>query len=709
MNLNHVLKNKLALMLLALVSVCAAPLPAWGQFAVTSNFPTDGATRVDTAATLEFSFNAPLDTSARFPWPPGFYLGLIVIPDTLIGDPDSVALDADLKTVRVHNLHLRRDTRYVIGILGARSTSGESLDHPTVFTFTTDNVLPSAQVSGAIAYPGSNPNGAIVGLFRNLFDDQPVALSVVPAANGQYTMRHLSGGTYWPIAMKDLNKSGALEPEVGVDVFAMYDDNGDGVVDSLVVPEGGARANVNLTLSPFAPMTARQRFAAAQALASASFGEAHPVAAISSQISAAGESGIWIYLFYSRPRAKYFSVFATSAVMAPVVFTEEPPDTAALPLNWINSATASSVAENNGGREFRAAHEDVYAQAVLGSFDFSTQQPSGHAPSAITHGWNPQTHRRDKLFAGPFAARQQSLRPAWVFQYSSETAADFLTIILDALTGEIIGTFPPRGTSARFNLNAANQAMQTWAADAELVMLGLHQSQLTPQGEAAMWFFIYHSASLDSEQVVFLSNGNVLGQGSIWQPPSEIALPVDWIDSPLAMLTAESHGGSQYRAANQNVTVTGFLSRGLLQHDPQRAVWGIDYTSSASSPLTIFVDALTGVVVSVEESAAANEIPRSFALQQNYPNPFNPETVIEYRLPRASEVEISIFNLQGQKMATLARGRQTAGAHKIVWNGLNEFGQRVAAGVYLYQLKVVDPARGGTGKFTAVKKMLALR
>ena len=95
-------------------------------------------------------------------------------------------------------------------------------------------------------------------------------------------------------------------------------------------------------------------------------------------------------------------------------------------------------------------------------------------------------------------------------------------------------------------------------------------------------------------------------------------------------------------------------------------------------------------------------------MQQNYPNPFNPETVIEYQLARASQVEVSIFNLQGQKVATLVRDYCTAGFHKVVWNGMDETNRPIASGVYLYQLKVVYPASGGTGQFVQVKKMLVM-
>jgi flagellar hook assembly protein FlgD len=64
-------------------------------------------------------------------------------------------------------------------------------------------------------------------------------------------------------------------------------------------------------------------------------------------------------------------------------------------------------------------------------------------------------------------------------------------------------------------------------------------------------------------------------------------------------------------------------------------------------------------------------------------------------------VEISIFNLQGQKVATLVRKHQTAGSHEIIWNGKDESGRRVASGVYLYRFKA--------GKFVQVKRMLMLR
>jgi len=73
--------------------------------------------------------------------------------------------------------------------------------------------------------------------------------------------------------------------------------------------------------------------------------------------------------------------------------------------------------------------------------------------------------------------------------------------------------------------------------------------------------------------------------------------------------------------------------------------------------------------------------PVSFALEQNYPNPFNPTTAIGYQLSAASHVDLSIYNLHGQKIATLVKGKKEPGFHQVQWDATG-----FASGVYLYQL-----------------------
>ncbi|MBL0061263.1 MAG: T9SS type A sorting domain-containing protein [bacterium] len=89
-------------------------------------------------------------------------------------------------------------------------------------------------------------------------------------------------------------------------------------------------------------------------------------------------------------------------------------------------------------------------------------------------------------------------------------------------------------------------------------------------------------------------------------------------------------------------------------------------------------------------------IPTEVALEANFPNPFNAETTIRYYLPEAQFAEVSIFNIVGQKVATLVSGQMSAGFHDVHWSGSD-----LASGVYLYQLK--------TGGAVETRKMVLLK
>ncbi|HPG38603.1 MAG TPA: FISUMP domain-containing protein [bacterium] len=78
--------------------------------------------------------------------------------------------------------------------------------------------------------------------------------------------------------------------------------------------------------------------------------------------------------------------------------------------------------------------------------------------------------------------------------------------------------------------------------------------------------------------------------------------------------------------------------------------------------------------------------PGAFQLLQNYPNPFNPSTVISYEIPHPAQVRIEIYNVLGQKIKTLLDAWQTDLYGHILWNGINDQGRGVSAGVYLYTM-----------------------
>ena len=85
-----------------------------------------------------------------------------------------------------------------------------------------------------------------------------------------------------------------------------------------------------------------------------------------------------------------------------------------------------------------------------------------------------------------------------------------------------------------------------------------------------------------------------------------------------------------------------------------------------------------------------------------HPNPFNPQTTISFDLPRAAEVSLDIFDLQGRVVRSLLKSNPyESGSHQQVWDGRNAEGQATASGVYFYRFKAGDQNRGG--KLTLLK------
>ena len=75
-------------------------------------------------------------------------------------------------------------------------------------------------------------------------------------------------------------------------------------------------------------------------------------------------------------------------------------------------------------------------------------------------------------------------------------------------------------------------------------------------------------------------------------------------------------------------------------------------------------------------------LPHYFFLHQNYPNPFNPTTIIKYNLPISEEINISLYNVLGNKISELYSGKQTAGSHFVSFSGTD-----IPAGFYFYKLE----------------------
>jgi hypothetical protein len=147
------------------------------------------------------------------------------------------------------------------------------------------------------------------------------------------------------------------------------------------------------------------------------------------------------------------------------------------------------------------------------------------------------------------------------------------------------------------------------------------------------------------------------------------------------IFTDSGNQGAQYQGDAKADASGHFAWNGTLAGPlPNVTAVAIDpsgNTSSFSAP---------SMVTGVAERESAG-VPGAFSLSQNYPNPFNPATFIAYTLPFGGRVRICVYDLQGRLVKTLVDGMQSAGLHKTGWNGTDDQGSPMPAGVYCCRME----------------------
>tara|TARA_B110000263_G_scaffold237965_1_gene238753 strand:- start:646 stop:2076 length:1431 start_codon:yes stop_codon:yes gene_type:complete len=129
-----------------------------------------------------------------------------------------------------------------------------------------------------------------------------------------------------------------------------------------------------------------------------------------------------------------------------------------------------------------------------------------------------------------------------------------------------------------------------------------------------------------------------------------------------------------------------------------------DVVDSSSAGLYVVFDALRFVNTAnanITDEKSQQVFPTDIILHPAYPNPFNTSTALNYQLFANSMVKIDIFNILGYRVKTVLNEKQAPGYKTIVWDGKNESGLPVGAGLYFYQLQ--------TPTYIHTKKMVLVR
>jgi photosystem II stability/assembly factor-like uncharacterized protein len=213
---------------------------------------------------------------------------------------------------------------------------------------------------------------------------------------------------------------------------------------------------------------------------------------------------------------------------------------------------------------------------------------------------------------------------------------------------------------------------------------------VTPAGYAFMgtWHDGMYRSSDSGESWTQINNG----------------LSTNWVYAitynSLGVLFAGSMGDGVYKSTDNGDSWTQ-INSGLSNFNIRSITVDSDgYVYAATDGAGVFRSTQsTTFVISNNES----KLPSIFALRQNYPNPFNPSTRITYTLPVQSRVTLTMYNILGQVIASLAEGVQEAGSKSVAWNAAC-----MTSGVYFYRLdatSVSDPSK----RFSQTRKMVLIK
>jgi len=127
----------------------------------------------------------------------------------------------------------------------------------------------------------------------------------------------------------------------------------------------------------------------------------------------------------------------------------------------------------------------------------------------------------------------------------------------------------------------------------------------------------------------------------------------------------------------------------------------LDKEDSYISIQYTFLDQFKNIIAQGFMSQKVIAVPDEFALHQNYPNPFNPVTTIQYDIPVETHVNLIVYDILGREVRMLLNQTEQPGYKSIRWNGRNNAGQEISAGMYFYRIE--------TTRFVKVHKMVLLK
>jgi hypothetical protein len=314
----------------------------------------------------------------------------------------------------------------------------------------------------------------------------------------------------------------------------------------------------------------------------------------------------------------------------------------------------------------------------------------------------------NELNAAGFAAAV----PEWWRKGDLWSDTDFINDVWDILVNAVRTEDPDNTTMIihDFHMLGFMQGLEEWIDDVDIVGINYYPNQLVSLpvmgftvGEY-VWAVRRALIGLKQEgKPVWLTETGYPGI-MIEDPPDSIKLIDDFV------FFSEGRQEEYIETALQSAVdngVSGFFYYSLVTQDdfpggipePMRFSGMVRRETDIYKPaLQTYADLYEKFLIS--DPTATNDesliVPEKASLHQNYPNPFNPTTIINYELRITNYVDLSIYNLLGQKVTVLVSERQSAGRYQVEWDAT-----QFAGGIYFYRLKA--------GSFSDIKKMVLIK
>lgn len=286
--------------------------------------------------------------------------------------------------------------------------------------------------------------------------------------------------------------------------------------------------------------------------------------------------------------------------------------------------------------------------------------------SRLLNDWNSSTENFELILLDPIYHPTVTGDGEIIFQYHTVNNVDsengYATVGImngDRTDGLLISYWNQHPTSA--SNPAANRAIRFLPLSDALIP----GASVTP---SSMETVLFQGLSVDR----VLQVGNTGEQGSLLYYALDTAALPSW-------LTASSGATGTVQAGRTEPIGLHFDSAGLAAGSYETTLAINTSGGHLVVPVTLTVS---------DDATASDAAPAVLTLGQNHPNPFNPSTQIDFGLPAASSVRLTVFDVSGRAVATLIDGTLPAGWQRVNWDGRDAQGAAVAAGVYLYRLDV---------------------